>query len=244
MKWGACFWNHFSKYSSFDSRGDVINPKFGQKRPKLVFHVPIVIERWKSRVQRNLRCSIRFWNLYFKILKFWLTTQKWVKKVQIDEKDERKMKTKSKRYFEVNYLLMKPFSKNLEVLTQHGDVLNPKLAQKRAQTYISWTNRKMKIKSKRSFEMRYSFMKLVYFLYFLWYSFIFSKSWNSSPMLWRHQDSKFVYNVQLALKTLNSLAWYIHISFYWCFYSRHFSVVSRTPALLRMELFVTLVNDF
>ena len=135
MKWGACFWNHFSKYSSFDSRGDAINPKFGQKRPKLVFHVPIVIERWKSRVQRNLRCSIRFWNLYLKILKFWLpvvksSTQKWVKKVQIGEKDERKMKTKSKRYFEVNYLLMKPFSKNLEVLTQQVTFLTQNWLEK------------------------------------------------------------------------------------------------------------------
>ena len=35
----------FSKYCSFISSGDVINPKLGQKGPKLVFHVCIVIER-------------------------------------------------------------------------------------------------------------------------------------------------------------------------------------------------------
>ena len=34
------------KYCSFDSLGDVIDPKLGQKGPKLVFHVPMVIERW------------------------------------------------------------------------------------------------------------------------------------------------------------------------------------------------------
>ena len=57
---------------------------------------------------------------------------------------------------------MKTFSQNFEILTQRGDIINPKLAQKRAQTRILCTNgvRKMKIKSKRNFEVRYSFMKL------------------------------------------------------------------------------------
>ena len=57
---------------------------------------------------------------------------------------------------------MKPFLQNVEVLAQCGDVINPKLAQKRAQTCILCTNgdRKMKIKSKRNFEGRYSFKKL------------------------------------------------------------------------------------
>ena len=69
------------------------------------------------------------------------------------------MKIKSKKHFEVNYLFMKLFSQNFEVLTQHGDVINPKLARKRAQTCISCTNgdRKMKIKSKKSFEVRFHF---------------------------------------------------------------------------------------
>ena len=66
------------------------------------------------------------------------------------------MKIKSTRYFEVKCSFMKLFSRYFEVLTQGGDVINPKLAQKRAQTRISWTNgdRKMKIKSKRNFEVR------------------------------------------------------------------------------------------
>ena len=62
----------FSKYCSFDSGGDIINPKLGQKRPKLVFHVPMVIERWKSIVKENLKWSIHFWNNYLKVFKFWL----------------------------------------------------------------------------------------------------------------------------------------------------------------------------
>ena len=72
------------------------------------------------------------------------------------------MKIESKRYFEVNYLFMKLFSQNFEVLTQRGDVINSKLAPKRTQTRISGINgdKKMKIKSKRNFEVRYSFMKL------------------------------------------------------------------------------------
>ena len=72
------------------------------------------------------------------------------------------MKIKSKKYFEVNYLFMKSFSQNFEDLTQRGDVINPKLTRKKVQTYISCTNseRKMKIKSQKNFEVRYSFMKL------------------------------------------------------------------------------------
>ena len=34
-----CFWGQFSNYCSFDSCGDVTNPKLGQQGPKLVFHV-------------------------------------------------------------------------------------------------------------------------------------------------------------------------------------------------------------
>ena len=40
----------------------------------------------------------------------------------------------------MNYLFMKPFSQNFEVLTQLGDIIKPKLARKRAQTRISCTN--------------------------------------------------------------------------------------------------------
>ena len=73
------------------------------------------------------------------------------------------MKIKSKRYFSVNYSFTKPFCRNFEVLNQPGDVINPKWTQKRAQTHILCTygDRKMKIKSKKNFKVRYSFMKLV-----------------------------------------------------------------------------------
>ena len=81
--------NTFSKYCSFDSHSDAINPKLGQKGPTLVFHVPTVIERWKSIIKGGLRGSISFWNYYLEIWKFWLpmvtsSTQNKVKKMQID----------------------------------------------------------------------------------------------------------------------------------------------------------------
>ena len=57
---------------------------------------------------------------------------------------------------------MKLLSQNFEVLTQRGDVISPKLDRKMAQTRMLCTNgdRKMKIKIKRKFEVRYLFMKL------------------------------------------------------------------------------------
>ena len=93
------------------------------------------------------------------------STQKWVKKVQIGiscTNIDRKKKIKGMRYCQVNYLFMKPFSQNFEVLTQHSEVINPKLARKRAQTCVSCPNgdRRIKIKSKRNFEVRFLFMKL------------------------------------------------------------------------------------
>ena len=62
----------------------------------------------------------------------------------------------------MNYSFLKSFSQSCKVLTQRGDVINPELASKRAQTHISCTNgdKKMKIKSKRNSEVRYLFMKL------------------------------------------------------------------------------------
>ena len=72
------------------------------------------------------------------------------------------MKIKSQRNVQVNYSFMKPSSQSFEVLTQRGDVINPKLARERVQTTISCTNgdRRIKIKSKRNFEVRYLFMQL------------------------------------------------------------------------------------
>ena len=161
-----CFCDQFFKTLQFY----VINPNLGQKGSKLVLHVPMTIERWKSIVKGDLRWSISFWKHYLKILNFWLlvvmsSTPKWVKKFQVAISCTnvfRKMRLKSKRYFQVNYSSMKPFSKKIEVLTQRRDVINPKSARKRVQTGISCTNsdRKIKIKTKRNFEMRYSFMKL------------------------------------------------------------------------------------
>ena len=49
-----------SKCYSFDSRGNVINPKLGQQGPGLVFLVPMVIKRWKSIVKEKLRGGFRF----------------------------------------------------------------------------------------------------------------------------------------------------------------------------------------
>ena len=80
----------FTKYCSSASRGGVINPKLGQKGPKLVLHVPMVTERWSS-VKGNLTWNIRFWNHDLKILKFWLnvvtlSTQNWLKNCTKDDK--------------------------------------------------------------------------------------------------------------------------------------------------------------
>ena len=93
------------------------------------------------------------------------STQKWLKKVQIViscTNVDRKMRIKSKSYFQVNYSFMKLFSQNSEALTQCCNVINPEMARKRVQTGISCTNgdRKTIIKSKRNFEVRYSLTRL------------------------------------------------------------------------------------
>ena len=117
-----------------------------------------------------MRWGFCFWNDYLRILKFWplmvtSSTQKRIKKVQIDISCtfiDRKMNIKNKKYAEVKYPFIKLFSQYFEVLIQYGDVINPKLTRKRVQTRISCTygGRKMKIKRKMNFQMRYSFMKL------------------------------------------------------------------------------------
>ena len=60
-------------------------PKNGSKRFKLVFHVPILIERWKSKGKGTFRWTIPLWKCSLKNLKFWLnvvtsTTQYWLEK--------------------------------------------------------------------------------------------------------------------------------------------------------------------
>ena len=134
---------------SFDSCGNIVNPKLGPKGSKLVFHVPMVIEKWKSILEGNLKWIIRFRNHYLKIVKFWLlvamsSTQRWVKKVQICISYVTLDKLmKSKRYCETVRRIIHLWTlslKILEVLFQLGDVINPKLAWKRARTGILCTS--------------------------------------------------------------------------------------------------------
>ena len=49
---------------------------------------------------------------------------------------------------------MKQFSQNFEVLTLRGDVISPKLARKRALTFISCTNGDKKIKKKKKSKVK------------------------------------------------------------------------------------------
>ena len=119
----------FSKYCSFDSRNGLINPKLGKKRPKLVFHVPMLIKRWKSIVKGNLTWSICFWNHYLKILKFWLLVTQLKNVSKLKFKSKSKSKIKIKGYFKVNYSFMKPVSQNFEVLSQSGYIINTKFTR-------------------------------------------------------------------------------------------------------------------
>ena len=61
----------FSKYWSFDFRGDVINPKLGQ----IVFHVTMVLERWKSIVKKKFEVKYSF--LKTTISNFWRFDSPW-----------------------------------------------------------------------------------------------------------------------------------------------------------------------
>ena len=47
-------------------------PKNLSERSKLVFHVPMLIERIKSKGEDTVRWVIRLWNRSLKIFKFWL----------------------------------------------------------------------------------------------------------------------------------------------------------------------------
>ena len=79
------FENTFIKYWSFDSLWWHHQPNNWSKSSKLVFHVPIFIERYKSKVKGTLTWNIRLWNCFLKILKFWLnvvtsSNQNWLEK--------------------------------------------------------------------------------------------------------------------------------------------------------------------
>ena len=134
---------------------NVIISRLGKKAPKVVYHGSRVIQRSKSIFNGTLK-----WGVFFSVINFSKyccfasLTKNWVKndrKMKVNRKGkfevnytvkklqigiscsnvDSKMRVKSKRYFYVNYFFMKPFSQNFEVLTQHCDVTNAKLAWKR-----------------------------------------------------------------------------------------------------------------
>ena len=71
LRWSTIFWNQY-----LISKVEVLTPVVTSstqkwaKSSKLVFHVPIMIETWKSIVKCTLRWIIRLWNYFLKILKF------------------------------------------------------------------------------------------------------------------------------------------------------------------------------
>ena len=71
------------------------------------------------------------------------------------------MKANSKGKFVVKYSFLKPLSQNFEILTTPGDAISPKIVGKGPNWYLCTNvDRKIKIKSKRNFQVAYSFMKL------------------------------------------------------------------------------------
>ena len=62
LKWGVCFWDLFLKKIAIFIPMMMSLNKVGWKRAQLVFHVPMVIERWNSIVKGDLRWIITFWN--------------------------------------------------------------------------------------------------------------------------------------------------------------------------------------
>lgn len=186
-------------YISFDSHGDVINLKLGQKEQKLVQKTKV-----NSKVKFEVKCSFLkplFQN--FEVLTFRgdVINPNIGQKVNIGiscTNVNRKIKIKSSRFSEVNYSFMELFYQNLEVYTQHGDVINPKLARERVKLVFHGliVTERQKIKSKRDFEVWYLFMKLFsrsFEIMVLYCDAIISKN-----------RLKFVYHLQLAVKILKS----------------------------------------
>ena len=79
------FEDALSKFWSFESPWWRANPNMGQKAPnwyfiyqklieRLVFYVPMLIERWKSKVKITFRWIIRLWN---HSLKIWSSNSMW-----------------------------------------------------------------------------------------------------------------------------------------------------------------------
>ena len=107
LRWSISFWNHYLKVLKFDFPWWRHQPKNGWKRSKLVFYVPMLIERWKSKVKGTFRWNI--WNHSLQNLKFWLnvltsSAQNWLeKKVETGiscTNGDTKIKIKSKNNFQ------------------------------------------------------------------------------------------------------------------------------------------------
>ena len=115
---------------------------------------------------------------------------------------------------------MEPFSQNFEVLTLLGDVINPELASKRAQTHTWYTNgdRKMKIKSKKNYEVTYLFIEL---------SFqnleVLAPCWTSSSQNWNKRlkfgdgDASGFCNVQKLTLEMNFFPQILYGYWFWFF---------------------------
>ena len=71
FRWIICLWNRFLKIVKFWHNVVTSSTRnWLEKRPKLISHVLIVIERWKSKVKGTLRWVICLWNYSLEILKF------------------------------------------------------------------------------------------------------------------------------------------------------------------------------
>ena len=111
---------------SFNSRVDVIDPKLGQKKIRTYISCTNCDRKMKVNSKGKLEARISFLKAFsqnFEVLTppspsprtslVRSSTQKCIKKVQIGisyTNIDRKMKIKTKRYFELKYPLTKPFS--------------------------------------------------------------------------------------------------------------------------------------
>ena len=92
----------------------------------------------KINIWWNLKCGVRLWDHFLKILQVLTRVvtsfiQNWVKRTQTCiscTNGDRKMTIKSKRRFQVKYLFMKLFSRNLEIQVPYCDFVISKLGQR------------------------------------------------------------------------------------------------------------------
>ena len=133
----------FSNYCSFDSCDDVINPKLSQKGPKPVFHVPMVTERWNPIVKGN-------------------SGELFAIETTIHNHQLKNGSKSSRLVFHVSVLIHETGLLKLCSFDSIWWRHQPKIGSKKGPNSFSFTNgkRKIKVKSKRNFEVRYSFMRL------------------------------------------------------------------------------------